>query len=603
MSPILSFADDKLFLTVSARYKSEVIQIPGMRHLDGDTYHAPASWIAAKQSRSIFGDSLMLDDSLIAWATDIKQKYDYVDHLKTLAEPPEEWAQYLQDNLDVGDLVLSPTQKLDALIMALQEESFNTSVTGYGKTVVTLAAIKLLWLWGKDPFPVLIVSRPLMRSVWEWEARRQFEHLDFTFQTIWGTPAKRKKQIEANTHFAFVSYKGASLHSRMAKIYPSQSLTPKQLKPQELNGRYKTVVGDELHRIANRKAIQSQACWALSEEAKFRIGLTFTPQRNDIADLYSEMRFISPRGWQDWKKVKERYFIDEYSWFELQNRATNSKKHKLNPATEEEFHEVLRPHMLRRTEKLHKVERIWHAPRFVEMSSKQQTAYKQMAKDMMAELDGEILVAANPAVKALRLRQIANGTPVFGTRKVDIGEGEEVDRSTILALTTPSCKVDALLEELEDATAPIVVFAESRLLLDLCKSELDKQNITNCLIAGVSGVAQERARDRSIIEFNLGKTQVALVQYQTGSESINLTGASKAIFLEGTFDYVATVQAPGRIDRHTQLSDSVEYITIVAKDTIEEGLHRDVFNKAEDASNNLRDKTWWVENVMGSESI
>lgn len=601
MNPTLAYADGKLLLTVSPRYKSEAIQIAGMRHLSGDTYHAPATWAAAKQARGIFGDSLVLDESAIAWATEVKQKYDYIEYLKTLTEPPAEWDEYLTANLDVGELKLSPTQKLDALIMALQEEPFNTSVTGYGKTVVTLAAIKLLWLWGKDPFPVLVISRPLMRSVWEWEAKRQFEHLGFSFQTIWGTPAKRKKQIQAGTHFAFVSYKGASLHSRMAKLYPSQSLTEKQRTPQELNGRYKTVVGDELHRIANRKAVQSQACWALSEEATYRIGLTFTPQRNDVADLYSEMRFISPLEWQDWKKVKERYFIDEFSWYELQNHATNSKKHKLNPGTEEEFHAIIAPHMLRRTEKLHKVERIWHAPRFVEMSSKQQTAYKQMAKDMMAELDGEILVAANPAVKTLRLRQIANGTPVFGTKKVDIGDGEEVDRSTITALTMPSCKVDALLEELEDNEDQVVVFAESRLLLDLCKTVLDSKEITNCLIAGVNGPSQERERDRNVIEYNLKKFRVALVQYQTGSESITLTAARKAIFLEGTFDYVASVQAPGRIDRHTQLAESVEYITIVAKETVEEGLHRDVFGKGEDATRNLRDKQWWVQNIMGNE--
>lgn len=602
MNPLLGYENGKLLLTVSPRYKDDAIQVAGMRHIHMDTYSAPATWAAAKQARGVFGTALELTPEAVEWATNEKTKVDQIAHLKTLSEPPEEWTDYLHTVLDdVEGFTLTPMQKLDALIMALEGSCLNASVTGYGKTVVTLAAIKLLWAWGKNPFPVLVVCRPLMRSVWEWEAKRQFSHLGFTFQTIWGTPAKRKQRIAAGTHFAFVSYKGASLHSRMAKLYSSQSLTEKQKTPQELNGRYRTVVGDELHRIASRKAVQSQCLWALSEEAEYRFGLTWTPQRNDVSDIWSQMRFISPLEWENWKKTKERYFLEEFSWYELQNRASNAKKHRLNLATEEEWHAILEPHWLRRTEKMNKIERIYQPPRFVEMSSKQTTAYKQMAKDMMAELDGEILVAANPAVKTLRLRQIANGTPVFGTVKATLSDGEEVDRSTIRTLVMPSCKVDALLEELEDSEDQVVVFAESRLLLNLCKAVLDSNQITNCLIAGVSGPAKERERDRNVIEFNLGKFRVCLVQYQTGSESITLTAARRAIFLEGTFDYVASVQAPGRIDRHTQLADAVEYVTIVAKETIEEGLWRDVFGKGEDATKNLRDKQWWVQNIMGSE--
>jgi SNF2 family DNA or RNA helicase len=601
-NPTIAYAEGRLYLTVSPRYKIEATAIIGMKHYTDNTYWCPATWGAIKQARGVFGAALQLDDSITPWATEIKQRVEYIEYLKSLTEPPTEWVEQLAV-LDNERITFTDEQKLDALIIALETGpgggSLNGSVTGYGKTIVTLGAIKLLWIWGYNPFPVLTISKPIQRWTWKWEAERIFGP-EFLYQVIYGTPKSRVKKIEQNAHFVFVSYKTATTHSRMAKLYDSESLTEKQKAPQDMNNRYRTIIGDELHKIKDRKAIQSRCAWALADDAAYRFGLTFTPQANDISDFWSEMRFISPLEYQSWKKTKERYFIEEFTWFELQGGAKQSKKHRLNPATEDEWHAIMAPHFLRRTERKSKVERIFNPPLYVELSSKQRTAYNSMQKEMMAVLDDEILVAPNPAVNTKRLLQIANGTPVFGREIVKGPDGLDKEITTITSLVMPSSKVDALLEYLEDRDDQVVVFMQDRLLLDLCHEVLDKKEISNVVIAGLGSGYTERMRQKGIALFQDKQVRVALVQYQTGAESLTLTAARRTLRLDGTYDYVANVQFPGRVDRFGQEADTVEFDTVIAFGTIEEGLHRDVFGKGEDATHNLRDRQWWVQNIGGT---
>jgi SNF2 family DNA or RNA helicase len=242
------------------------------------------------------------------------------------------------------------------------------------------------------------------------------------------------------------------------------------------------------------------------------------------------------------------------------------------PSHEEEMLKWFDPYMLRRT----KAEII---PSYqgklpvrtieVEMGGVQKKAYKQMQEHMLVRGEDGILAAPSPIEQLLRLNQFAAATP----------EVTEVDgEMKVTALKTPSCKAAALLEVLEElGTAPAVVFAESRLLIDLMAEVLEKAEISYISITGGQDSLQRKA---NIDKFQGGNARVALCTYGAGAESITLNRADTVIRLQRSYNFVSDTQAPDRVDRGER-TVPVQVIDIVTQGTTEAAVHTRVGEKAE----------------------
>lgn len=262
------------------------------------------------------------------------------------------------------------------------------------------------------------------------------------------------------------------------------------------------------------------------------------------------MHALAPQEWPSRNKFIDRYCLASLNhWGALEVLG-------LRPETRDEFFALIEPRFLRRTklEVLPELPAKTYSTRTVEMGSKQAKAYATMKKDMLALLDSGLLVETDPLVKLGRLVQIASAMPVID------------DNGDVVELAEPSCKVDALLDILDEAPGEsVVVFAPSRKLIELCARVLERKKITHALITGSVKPAQ---RAYNVEQFQAGEAQVCLCTVGAGGEGITLTKASRLVFLGRSWSMVQNAQAEDRVHRIGQ-DAQVEIIDVVTANSVD----------------------------------
>jgi SNF2 family DNA or RNA helicase len=176
--------------------------------------------------------------------------------------------------------------------------------------------------------------------------------------------------------------------------------------------------------------------------------------------------------------------------------------------------------------------------------------------DSEQDVEDDALVATSPLTQSLRLMQFASA---YGT----------IDEEDNMILAEPSCKVSAFMEDLPDfGEDSIVVFAESRKLIELLASKLDKSKIPYGLI---TGHVTTEDRQKNIDDFQAGKTRLILCTIKAGGTGITLTKARVMVFLQRSWSMVDQLQAEARSHRlGSEQHDSVLIVDYVTSGTIEE---------------------------------
>jgi SNF2 family DNA or RNA helicase len=194
--------------------------------------------------------------------------------------------------------------------------------------------------------------------------------------------------------------------------------------------------------------------------------------------------------------------------------------------------------------------------RLVTLGAKQLKAYRELEKNMVAEVDGGVLMTFNELTLHGRLSQAASAMLSL--------DGDQV------VLTEPSAKLDALDELREELgeDEPLVVFAASRKLLELAAERLQKKGVA---FGMVTGAVSESERQAAVEAFQAGRLQVILLTAGAGSEGLTLTRAKTLVFLQRSYSLVENKQAEDRIHRPgAEQHDSLLIVDLVAEDTIEE---------------------------------
>jgi len=220
---------------------------------------------------------------------------------------------------------------------------------------------------------------------------------------------------------------------------------------------------------------------------------------------------------------------------------------------------------------------ITYQTRTVEMHQKQRTAYNKMVNDLIVAIDDGVLVATDPLALLIRLSQIASATPVVSP------EGE------VLALDTPSNKIPALFEVLDELgeDKPVAVFAQSRKLVELAASELERKGISTAM---VTGAVDPALREANVKRFERGDARVALVTLGAGSEGINFFAADTAVFLQRSYSFGQSLQAEARVHRIGQEAEHVTIIDLVSEGTVDEAVIAALQSKGEMSEQVLRDQ-------------
>src|SRR5690606_9953622 len=100
-----------------------------------------------------------------------------------------------------------------------------------------------------------------------------------------------------------------------------------------------------------------------------------------------------------------------------------------------------------------------------------------------------------------------------------------------------------------------------------------------------------------VAEFQAGNLDVVLGTTGAAAEGITLTRADTLIFLQRSWSNVANRQAEDRVHRIGQEASSVNIITLVTEDTIEEAVENTVNEREGRLQELVRDPEWLRANA------
>jgi len=569
--------DNHIIINAEWRLKEVCRALPGAKwDSNKNVWRIPVSWTGCLSLRSTFGEQLEIGPELAKWA--VEEKANRIDPCNVLRE---------LESSESGDEDLFPHQRSGVEWMVKARRGLLADEPGLGKTAQAIRALKQFHDSGEEVFPALIVCPNTLKTNWEREFDRWWPGVDV--QVVKGTATQRRKAFDHEAQVYVINWESLRTHSRLApygsvalarcvdcgghdtKVTPSRC----EVHSRELNEiNFKSVVADEIHRSKEPKSKQTRALWAASGNADIRFALTGTPIANNVVDLWPILHWLDDREWPSKTKFIDRY-VDTY-----QNAFGAMMVLGLKPAMESEFFAGINPRMRRmlKAKVLPWLPEVMTDRRDVEMGAKQAKAYKQMLENMMSMLEdtseeelqremdagalsGDMIVAPNPMVQMGRLIQFASA---YG--QIELLDGEEK-----MLLSDPSCKVDALMDDIKNGdfgTDSVAVCAVSRQLIELLSARMEKENISHGLITGAQN---EMERQQAIDNFQSGKTKWILFTAQAGGVGVTLTAARRLVMLQRPWSLVDYKQALDRVHRiGSEIHDSILITDYVTEGTVEE---------------------------------
>ncbi len=579
------------------------------------TWHCPRTLAAVYQLRGIFGSRLHYDDEVEEWIKPEKERMEYARYLSRLLSPTEgvdnDAGLYPWQHIDLqwGWTVLAPATE------AVPQGGLLGNDQGTGKTVS--AAVLIQMLAGlTEALPALIICPNSVVRVWRDELPKWFPQCNV--YVIRGSAAVRKKLIAEGgadpMGVMVINYEGVRSHSRLAP-YGSTRLKRCEScggsKPeyalrhvQDAHGRYlykdtlagfgepvmvdtiinaaelvkpaqchvhlrdfnniglRTVVIDEAQALADPKAQQTRACWAVCHGPTVtrRLATTGTPISNNMADLFGIMHAVQP----DEYPVRSAY-IGRYGQ-QVWNAHGGYDIKGFRADTAPELFTFLDPRY-RRITKAQVAP--WLPPkvrthRFIDLPPKMRKAYDEMDKRLITRLDdGTILIAPT---RLLQLSSSYGAVETVQEWNPELGIMENKDK---YLLRDPSPKIDELIQVLSERgpERPLACYAVSKQLINMASKRLTDALIPHGLITGDQHSLE---RDKALDDFQAGRLACLLFN-DAGSIGLTMTAADTVLRLQRSWSILRNLQVEDRAHRiGSEIHRQIDIIDVIAEGTIEE---------------------------------
>jgi len=400
---------------------------------------------------------------------------------------------------------------------------------GLGKTVITLTAIADLMF---DEFMVrkVLVVAPLRvaRDTWPAEVQK-WDHLkQMRVSVAVGTETERRVALQ-----------------RQADVYVINRENVQWLiEKSGIAWDWDMLVIDELSSFKNSQAKRFKALMKMRPKVRRIVGLTGTPASNGLMDLFAEYKLLD-------KGVRLGRFISRYREEFFRPDKTNGLvvySYKPLPFAEEEIYRRISDITIsmKSTDFLQMPEKVLSEV-VVYMDSREKREYDRLKKDLVLDLDGEEITAANAAALCGKLSQMANGAVYTDDGKTKVFH---------------SRKLDALEDMIEAANGkPVMVVYWFKSDLSRIEERLREK-----------GIAFERLDDSESIErWNRGETPVLLLSPASAAHGLNLqSGGSHIIWFGLTWSLELYQQTNGRLWRQGQKSETVVVNHIITSGSIDE---------------------------------
>jgi SNF2 family DNA or RNA helicase len=403
---------------------------------------------------------------------------------------------------------------------------------GLGKTVITLSSI---WNLLFDSFEVrrVLVVAPLRvaRNVWPSEIRK-WDHLSgLTFSCAVGTESQRWSALRQPVDVVMIN------RENVAWLVEESGI------PFDFD----MVVLDELSSFKQRGTQRFKAMLKIRSRVKRIIGLTGTPAPNSLMDLWAEFRILDMgcRLGRFIGKFRDEYFIPD------KRNGQVIYTYKPRPGAEEAIYQRIGDITIsmRGSDHLRLPELVMNEVP-VWLSSKEQAVLEGFRENLITTVKDEEVTAANAAVLAGKLLQMANGA-IYS----DDGKAIEIHNR----------KLDVLEDLIEAANG------KSMLLAYWFKHDLQRlrERFT----------VETLDSDESIQRWNAGAIPIAAIHPAAAGHGINLqAGGSTLIWFGLTWSLELYQQTNARLWRQGQ-NETVVIHHLVAQQTIDQDVMKALQHK------------------------
>lgn len=394
---------------------------------------------------------------------------------------------------------------------------------GLGKTVISLTAIFDLLFDSFEVHRILVVA-PLrvVRDTWPAEIRK-WEHLSgLTYAVAVGNARERKAALLQGADVTIIN------RENLGWLIDDSGIP----------FAYDMVVLDELSSFKNHKSKRFRALMKIRPKVKRIIGLTGTPSSNGLMDLWAEFKVLD-------KGERLGRFITQYRNQYFMPDKRNGEivySYKPLPHAEDSIYRRIGDITISMKSADHlKMPELVSLQYEAQLSVDERKRYEALKQDLVLNLHGDEITAANAATLTGKLSQLANGAIYSDDGKII----EFHDR-----------KLDALEDIIEAANGkPLLVAYWFRHDLERIRRRFNVREIKT---------------SADIADWNAGNIPVAVIHPASAGHGLNLqAGGSTLVWFGLTWSLELYQQTNARLWRQGQGSRTVVIQHIIAANTID----------------------------------
>lgn len=306
---------------------------------------------------------------------------------------------------------------------------------------------------------------------------------------------------------------------------------------------YDMLIIDELSSFKNHKAKRFKALMKVRPHIKRVVGLTGTPTGNGLMDLWAEFRLLDmgKRLGRFIGKYRDDYFIPD------KRNGQIIFSYKPLPFAEDAIYRQISDITISMKSTDHlKMPELISSEYPVKLSEPERKRYEELKRDLVLQLPGGDITAANSASLSGKLSQMANGAVYSDTQET---------------IRIHDRKLDALEDLIEAANGkPVLVAYWFRHDLERITERLQHNKIKFSRLDS----------SESIRNWNSGELPVALIHPASAGHGLNLQqGGSTLIWFGLTWSLELYQQTNARLWRQGQTENTVVVQHIITKDTID----------------------------------
>jgi SNF2 family DNA or RNA helicase len=307
---------------------------------------------------------------------------------------------------------------------------------------------------------------------------------------------------------------------------------------------------DEAHNIKNYQAERTKVALDLGGKCCCRGILTGTPIAKNIADLFSEYKFLDEKifGMRYFTAFRNKYCETRHNGFALEIVGAKNL---------EQLYAKIDPFTFRATkDELDLPPKVYDERQF-EMSAEQARHYKELKQTFLTQLsEDETLSVVNVASAMMKLQQITCGY-------IKKSDGSFFD--------LPNPRLETLKDILDDGQT--IIWARFNRDIEKIMEMLGSSAVS------YYGPTSEKDRQKNKELFLNKEKQFFVSNPAAGGTGLNLQGACRtAIYYSNSFNAVERWQSEDRIHRIGTTS-SVTYIDLVCRKSIDSHILKNLLSK------------------------